>query len=73
MIDSDPAPQAGQTEGREQSSSFSWQTGINLGYAQTADGTALYLEGEMDEVRIWHKALSEESDGDRRHDQRLPG
>ena len=49
----------GVTAGTLTSSSLSWQTGINIGYAQKADGTALYFKGVIDEVRIWHSALTE--------------
>ena len=48
-----------QSEGSEQSSSLSWQTGINIGYARQADDSGLFFEGVIDEVRVWHTALSE--------------
>ena len=49
----------GVQEGTVSSSSLSWQTGVNVGYAQRADGSGMYFEGVMDEVRIWHTVLSE--------------
>jgi hypothetical protein len=49
----------GVTTGTLTASSLSSQMGINVGYAQKADGTALFFAGVIDEVRLWHAALSQ--------------
>lgn len=45
-------------EGEKDTSNFDWQKHINIGFSN--DAAIQYLNGEMDELRIWDAALEQE-------------
>ena len=45
-------------EGEKETSNFDWQKHVNIGFSN--DAAIHYLNGEIDELRIWDAALEQE-------------